>query len=210
MRKLFFSITLFATCFGLKAQDGKLIQQVNFNTGRTFSSFLYKNADGNKDENLSYRSGNTYNLSIGLGFGSKHVLRPEIQYSELGAKSSFLDAPVDWKLNYLGVGASYLFKVIDKETISLSPGAIIGYDYLLKGEQTIGSARYNLNENDALKAWDLNAGLLLNSRFKVTESLYLNFEYRFNIGLNQIEKQDQGEKSKNIGHRALIGLSFNL
>jgi hypothetical protein len=28
--------------------------------------------------------------------------------------------------------------------------------------------------------------------------------------LNQIEKQDQGEKSKNIGHRALVGLSFNL
>jgi hypothetical protein len=28
--------------------------------------------------------------------------------------------------------------------------------------------------------------------------------------LNQIEKQDQGEKSKNIGHKALLGLSFNL
>jgi hypothetical protein len=30
------------------------------------------------------------------------------------------------------------------------------------------------------------------------------------MGLNQIEKQDQGEKSKNIGHKALLGLSFNL
>lgn len=210
MRKLILSITLFVTCYGLKAQDGKLIQQVNFNAGRTFSSFLFEDEDGNKDQNLSYRSGNTYNLSIGLGFGTKHLVRPEILYSELGAKSSFLDAPVDWKLNYLGVGASYLFKIIDKETISLSPGAMIGYDYLLRGEQTIGSARYNLAENDALKAWDLNAGLLLNSRFKVTESLFLNFEYRFNLGLNQIEKQDQGEKSRNIGHRALIGLSFNL
>jgi hypothetical protein len=201
---------LFASCFGLKAQDGKLIQQVNFNAGKSFSSFLYKDANGNKDENLSYHSGNSYNLSVGLGFGSKHLVRPEIQYSELGAKSSFLDAPVDWKLNYLGVGASYLYKLLNKETISLSPGIIVGYDYLLKGEQTVGNTRYNLTENDALKAWDLNAGLLLNSRFKVTESLYLNFEYRFNMGLNQIEKQDQGEKSKNIGHRALLGLSFNL
>jgi hypothetical protein len=210
MNKLFFSITLFAISFGFKAQDGKLLQQINFNAGKTFSSFMYRDANGNKDENLSYRSGNTYNLSIGLGFGSKHVLRPEIIYSELGAKSSTLDIPVDWKLNYIGVGVSYLFNFINKESISLSPGAIIGYDYLLKGEQTIGSARYNLNEIDALKVWDLNAGLLLNSRFKVTESLYLNFEYRFNMGLNQIEKQDQGEKSKNIGHRALIGVSFNL
>jgi|688.fasta_scaffold127371_3 hypothetical protein len=210
MRKLLLSLTMFSICFGLEAQNGKLLQQVNFNLGRTFSNFLYKDANGNKDENLSYRSGNTYNLSVGLGFGAKHLLRSEFQYSELGAQSSFLDAPVDWKLNYLGVGASYLFKVINKETISLSPGVIVGYDYLLKGEQTVGGTRYNLNQNDALKAWDLNAGLLLNSRFKVTETLYLNFEYRFNMGLNQIEKQDKGEKTKNIGHKALMGLSFNL
>jgi hypothetical protein len=210
MKKIIFSLSLLALGFGSKAQEGKLVQQVNFNVGKSFSSFLYKDANGNKDENLGYRSGNTYNLCVGLGFGSKHLVRPEIQYSELGAKSSFLDAPVDWKLNYLGVGASYLYKVLNKETISLSPGVNIGYDYLLKGEKIVGSTRYNLNQNDALKAWDLNAGLLLNSHFKVTESLYLNFEYRFNMGLNQIEKQDQGEKSKNIGHKALLGLSFNL
>jgi hypothetical protein len=210
MKKIILSLSLLVLGFGSKAQDVKRIQQVNFNVGKTFSSFLYKDTNGNKDENLSYRSGNSYNLSIGLGFGSKHLLRPEIQYSEMGAKSSFLDAPVDWKLNYLGVGASYLYKLLNKETISLSPGVIVGYDYLLKGEQTVGITRYDLNQNDALKIWDLNAGLLLNSRFKVTESLYVNFEYRFNIGLNQIEKQDQGEKSKNIGHKALLGLSFNL
>ena len=210
MKKTIFSLSLLALSFGSKAQDGKLVQQVNFNVGKSFSSFLYKDANGNKDENLSYRSGNTYNLSVGLGFGAKHLLRPEIQYSEMGAKSSFLDAPVDWKLNYLGVGAGYLFKLLNKESISLSPGVIVGYDYLLKGEQTIGSTRYNLYQNGALKVWDINAGLMLNSRFKVTESLYLNFEYRFNMGLNQIEKQDQGEKSKNIGHKALVGLSFNL
>jgi hypothetical protein len=210
MKKILFSFSLLALGFSSKAQEGKLIQQVNFNAGKSFSSFLYKDADGNKDENLGYRSGNTYNLNLALALGSKLVLRPEIQYSELGAKSTFLDAPVDWKLNYVGVGAGCLYKVLNKETISLSPGVIVGYDYLLKGEQTVGTTRYNLNQNDALKAWDLNAGLLLNSRFKVTESLYLNFEYRFNMGLNQIEKQDQGEKSKNIGHKALLGLSFNL
>jgi hypothetical protein len=210
MKKILFTLSILAFSLSAQAQDGKLVQQVNFNIGKTFSSFLYKDVIGNKDENLGYRSGNTYNLSIGLGFGSKHLVRPEIQYSEMGAKSSFLDAPVDWKLNYLGIGATYLHKLLNKETISLSPGVIVGYDYLLKGEQTVGSTRYNLNQNDALKAWDLNAGLLLNSRFKVTESLYLNFEYRFNMGLNQIEKQDQGEKSKNIGHKALLGLSFNL
>jgi hypothetical protein len=210
MKKIILSFSILVLSFGSKAQDKKLVREVNFNVGKSFSSFLYKDSNGNEDENLSYRLGNTYNLSIGLGFGSKHLLRPEIQYSEMGAKSSFLDAPIDWKLNYLGVGAGYLYNLLNKETISLSPGVIVGYEYLLKGEQTVGNTRYDLNQLDAIKTWDLNAGLLLNSRFKVTESLYLNFEYRFNIGLNQIENQDQGEKSKNIGHKALLGLSFNL
>jgi len=210
MRRIFLLVTLFAVCFSLNAQDGKLIQQVNINVGKTLSSFLYKDANGNKDENLGFRSGNTYNLSLDLGFGLKHLLRPEIIYSELGAKSTFMDVLVDWKLNYFGVGAGYLYKYIEKESISVSPGAIIGYDYLLKGEQTIGSARYNLKKNDALKTWDFSLGFLLNSRFKLTESFYLNFEYRFNMGLNQIEKQDKGEKSKNIGHKALLGLSYKL
>jgi len=43
----------------------------------------------------------------------------------------------------------------------------------------------------------------------VTETLYLQFEYRFGIGLNQIEK-DAGEKTRNISNTALIGLSFKL
>ena len=52
MRKLVLSITLFAISFGFKAQDGKLLQQINFNAGKSFSSFVYKDANGNKDENL--------------------------------------------------------------------------------------------------------------------------------------------------------------
>ena len=210
MNKIIFSLSLLILSFGANAQEAKLIQQVNFNAGKSFSGFLYKDANGNKDENLDFRSGNSYNLSVGLGFGAEHLVRPEIHYSEMGAKSSFLDIPIDWKLNYLGIGASYLYKVLYNESITLSPGLNISSDFLLKAEQTVGSARYNLLENDALKAWDLNAGLILNSRFKVIESLFLSFEYRFQMGLNQIEKKDEGEKSRNLGHKILLGLSFNI
>ena len=112
MKKILFTLSIITFSLSAKAQDGKLVQQVNLNVGKSLSSFLYKDAAGNKDSNLVYRVGNTYNLSVGLGFGSKHLVRPEIQYSELGAKSSFLDAPIDWRLNYLGVGASYLFKLL--------------------------------------------------------------------------------------------------
>ncbi|MFN5182665.1 MAG: hypothetical protein ACK5D5_06540 [Bacteroidota bacterium] len=210
MKRIFFSLLLISSFLIITAQEDKMLQQVNFNVGKTFSSFNYQDANGNKDENLSYASGNTYALSVGLGFGKKHLLRPEIIYSELGANSKFLSTPITWRLNYLGFSTAYLFKILQKETISISPGLILGYDYLLSGEQNMGSINYNLKESDIIKTWDINAGLLVNSRFKVTESMSLSFEYRFNMGLNQIEQRDEGEKTKNIAHRALIGLSFKL
>ena len=190
--------------------ENKLLQQVNFSAGKTFTTFNFLDNDGKKSDQLSYTSGNTYALSLGLVFGRRHVFRPELLFSEAGAKSEFLDAPINWKLTYLGVGTGYLFKVINKDNFSLSPGIIVGYDYLMKGEQTVGTERYNLVESKILKNWDLNGGVLLNSSFKLTRTMCLNFEYRFNVGFNQIEKKDEGEHTRNLGHKAILGLSFNL
>jgi hypothetical protein len=192
------------------AQDSKLIQHLNFSYGKTFTGFQYENDLGQEDENLTFTNGNAYAISLGMRIGKRHLLRPEILYSEAGAKSEFLNDPISWKLNYLGVGASYLFHVFNLPNFSISPGVIIGYDYLLKGEQNIGEISYDLKETDALKTWDLNAGALISGRFKVTESLSIIAEYRYNLGLNQIEKKDEGERTKNFAHKALIGLSFNI
>lgn len=210
MKKILLSLCLIALSFGSKAQKARSAHQLNFNAGKTFSSFLFTDTSGKRSDNLRYRMGTTYSLNLGLALGKRHILRPEVQYCELGAILPSSEAPVEWKLNYLGIGTGYLCKLTKNDTISLALGALISYDYLLKGEQTIGDTSYDLQQQKALKEWDLNAGVLLSSRFRVTQTFSLNFEYRFNMGLNQLEKQDQGEQTKNIGHKALVGLSFTL
>jgi hypothetical protein len=40
MKRIIFSLSLLALGFGSKAQEGKLVQQVNFNAGKSFYSFL--------------------------------------------------------------------------------------------------------------------------------------------------------------------------
>jgi hypothetical protein len=210
MKKILIYTLLIFLIPEIKAQQKKALENISFYSGKTFSSFIYKDKSGNKDNNLSYTSGNTYGLSVGLNIGKKHLIRPEIVYSELGASSEFLSIPINWRLNYLGVSTGYLYKALDKKGISLSPGLIIGYDYLLKGEQLNGNTKYNLKQNDILKAWDISTGLILNNQINITKSLNVSFEYRFNIGLNQIENQDKGEKTRNISHRLLVGLSYKL
>jgi hypothetical protein len=210
MKKLFVLFALIGLSFASSAQDKFVISQVNFNAGKTFSTFLYEDINSQKDTNISYTSGNSYALNIGMNLGAKHLMRAEINYSELGAKSRFLNDQLNWKLNYLGFGVHYIFHLLQSTSYSLSTGAIISFDYLLKGEQNVGDLSYNLKETDALKTWNLSSAALLNGRFKVTESLSIMAEYRFGIGINQIEKKDLGEKTRNLSHKVLIGLSFNI
>jgi hypothetical protein len=144
-----------------------------------------------------------------LELAPKHFLRPEVNYYQAGAKSDIDNLALTWRLNYLGLGCGYAYKVLSLKTISLSTGASFGLDFITKGEQTIGNERYSITENNVLKRLNVGTNLFANAQFKVTETLYLQFEYRFGIGLNQIEK-DSGEKTRNIGNTALIGLSFKL
>jgi hypothetical protein len=115
-------------------------------------------------------------------------------------------------LNYIGAGLGYLYIAIEKESFSLSPGFILNANYMMNGEQMIGSNSYNITEQDLLKPFDLVASLTLNSRFKVTDNLYINFDYRYGFGLIDVENVagDENEKTRNMGHIASLGLSFNL
>ena len=70
------------------AQDKKCLTQVNFNIGKTFTSFIYEDAEGNANENLSYRSGVSYGLNLGFQLGNKHILSPELLYQQSGVKST--------------------------------------------------------------------------------------------------------------------------
>ena len=207
MRKKIFLYAILISTAVVKAQ---MLQQFNLNFGKQYSSFLYSDANGNTDTNLTYRSGNFYAASVGLKLNERNFLRPEINFVEAGAQSEFLETPIYYNLNYLGMNCSYLFSLLNKERFSLSTGASLGFDYLLKGEQLVGNTRYNLKENNALKTWDMNCAALTSGRFMATENLFLVCEYRFRYGLNQIEKADASEKTHNIGHLITLGLSFNL
>ena len=173
---------------------------------------MYEDSEGNANENLSYRSGSSYSLNLGFKIGTKHMLRPEVIYQQSGAKSTVNNAPVEWSLNYIGAGLGYFYIALEKESFSLSPGLVLNANYMMSGEQTIGTNRFNITEQDLLKPFDLMASLTLNSRFKVTDNLYINFDYRYGFGLMDIEniEGDENEKTRNMGHLASLGLSFNL
>jgi len=199
---LFASFSLFSF-----AQNKIKVDEVNFLVGKNNTKFLY--AFGSETKPTQWVNGNSYSLNVNLELAPNHFLRPEVNYYQAGAKSSLDNLALGWKLNYLGLGCGYAYKVLSLKTILLSAGASLGLDFMTNGEQTIGNERYNITETELLKRLNVGSNLFANVKFKVTETLYLQFEYRLGFGLNQIEK-DSGEKTRNISNTAFIGLSFKL
>ncbi len=189
------------------AQHKVKADEINFLVGKNTTKFLYE--FGSETKPTQWVNGNSYSLNVNLELAPKHYLRPEVNYYQAGAKSSFDNLALGWKLNYLGFGCGYAYKLLSLKTISLYTGASFGLDFMTKGDQTIGNERYSITDNEALKRVNIGSNVFANAKFKVTETLYLQFEYRFGVGLNQIEK-DSGEKTRNITNSAFIGLSFKL
>jgi opacity protein-like surface antigen len=183
------------------------VDEINFLIGKNTTKFLY--AFGSETKPTQWINDNSYSLNVNFALAPKHFLRPEVNYYQAGAKSNVDNLALAWRLNYLGLGCGYAYKALSLKTISVSTGVSFGLDFMTKGEQTIGNERYSITESDILKRLNVGTSLFANAQIKVTEALYLQFEYRFGIGLNQIEK-DVGEKTRNISNTALIGLSFKL
>ena len=205
MKAILLSIILFGSSPIFSQKDVRL----NLFYGKNATNFIFK--EGLTNKATKYAFGDYYALNLGIKVAPKYVIRPEINYYQAGAKSSYNEISLNWKLNYVGVGCAYLGRIVGKDSsmFNLSTGAFFSLDYLLKGSQGIGTTNYNIIQENSLERHNITSALLLNGTYKVTESLFLNFEYRFNFGLNNIEK-DQNEKTRNIGNTGAIGISFKL
>lgn len=194
------------------AQDEKCLTQLNINFGKTFTTFIYGNNSADADLNIDYTTGNSYAVDLGFKLGDKHMLHPEVRYQQYGAQSAVNNTPISWRLNYIGGGLGYFYSAFTTDFMSIAPGIVVNANYMISGEQTFGTSRFDVKEDELLKPVDVVTSIALNSRFKVTEYLFINFEYRLGIGLTEIENENgnNDEKTRNLGHIAALGLSFNL
>jgi hypothetical protein len=214
MRINSFILFLSLVCF-THAQEKLTPAEFNLSGGRTFSSFLFTDSDGNKDQKFNLTGGNTYGVNMAFRVKSKHFIRPELLIHQAGATTVYGGNEVNWKLNYAAFNLAYLFRFVNEENrfrFSLQTGASIGIDYLVNGNQTINKLSYDLRDTEAFKPMDLTASFILNGKYNITQSFHAGIEYRFGLGLLQIENSDAefGQSTRNIGHYAMFNLGFKI
>lgn len=200
-------LTLMAALFFLKANAQN---QLHVKSGKTFSTFMFRNSEKTKDESLNHITNNFFGMSYDMHFGKLQVLRPEVSYREAGARSVLNNQKLSWKLNYLDINMAYMLKILDFEKIKLYQGVAPGMGILLAGEQFIGQEYHDLKAEKSLKNIDYGVNFILTSKIKILDNVFLSIEYRYGLGIYQIEsnKNQSTQTSRNRFHGVIFGLAL--
>ncbi len=163
-------------------------------------------------EGIDFKSRFGFNAGgfVEIKFSEKFALQPEILYSTQGAKVKNFDLDVDgigtvnadvaFNLAYINVPV--MFKYFAAEKFSLEAGPQIGF--LVSAEtktkvEGYGSSKVDIKDNFE----SIDFGLNLGAGYDFTENLSVGA--RYNLGLANIAKTEEGDDSK--VHNGVFSLS---
>ncbi|PKR80042.1 hypothetical protein CW751_11785 [Brumimicrobium salinarum] len=207
MKKLFvivalaFSSMTMAQSFGLKT--------INLVGGKQFSTFAFKNSNDEKDKTLKYQMYNAFGANA-VFKNERHMIRPELMFRQAGARTTFNEVQINWKMNYLNLNVGYLYSILDGRVFSIQPGVAISAGYMLNGEQEIGQTRLDIVEEESMTRFEVGAIGMVNASAQITPTFSIGLEYRFGIGLNHIENDINDQITRNLYHGAMLNLGFSL
>jgi hypothetical protein len=185
------------------------LTSIQLTGGKNYSSFVFRNSAAEKDEYLSFVGLNNYGASMELTAG-RHVLRPELMFRQAGAESESDGLALSWRMNYLDLNLGYMYRLVETSDFSISPGVALGGGYMLNGFQYIGETRYSITDSEALKPFDIGFQAFTNFRAQVSPNFSVALEYRFGLGITQIENDATPQTTRNIYHAALLSLGYTL
>ena len=175
---------------------------------QSFSTFKYKSSTGEKDEFIDSEVKSGTSIGYNLDLPSVLDLRMDLSLLNLGARAAYDNLPIKWDLNYINFSTNFGVRL--KESI-FQPYALAGpyISYLYKGSQEIDGLYYNIRTIKAIKKIDLGANILYGLNFNFSKDFMLFIEGRHTIGLNQIEKEDDGQSLYNRSFSILVGVKLN-
>jgi len=212
MRKyLFFTLLLFP--FLLNAQS------VSLDCGKSSSSFMYKDSNGDELDNLTNKWGDILSIRYTHPLSDKFDVGLGLQKNEYGARSLDLENNLSWDISYFGInlGFDYTFDLLKMQEDSLASNnrllsAVINtsfsHSWLTKGIQKIDDRVYDLKEydgnfNNLLKV-QIGVGLL----YSLNDNTSLSLKYSMHRGLSNMETDDQ--ELYLFAHHILLGIVIDL
>lgn len=188
-------------------------QQIYLETGKSSSSFDYKNSQGERLDNLQASNHQFMSLGYKDNINSKETLYGFLgaSYAGYGAVGSdnTLNGIMEWDVNYLELHAGLDFNVFAIKNSAFYLKGVFSTGFLLQGTQNLNSEIINLKNaddfNKTMFSFKAGAGFL----HPVSDELSFYVQYLFGKSLNQSGNNDYESlriESHNISFGALIAL----
>lgn len=186
-------------------------QQIYLETGKTSSSFDYKDSQGASIENLQ-SSDHTF-ITMGYRTVMMKKLKPSIGvgyfgYGAIGSDNT-IDGIMEWDANFLelNLGLDFSLFKIKKTEFYLKGSFSTGF--LMRGTQSLNNEIINLKNVDdfdkAMISFKSGAGLL----FPVSDDLSFYAQYMFGKSINQSGDSDY-ESLRIRSHNISFGVLINI
>lgn len=218
MQKITLVIGVLLLTFSLNAQ------QLNFELGKTISSFIYKNSENLELNNLNGSTNNHLGIDWKAPFRkSDFYFISGLSYNKYGTKGSdsILFNYYDWELNYVGVnmGLGYEFfkadAYFDVNNINKQQGFTfytqlsISSDFLVQGTQTINEQVYNLIGVEQFDKPFIFANAGIGIIYYASKTISANAQYMAGRSL-PIFNSESNEKLDFFTHTVCLGFFINL
>ena len=189
-------------------------QQIYLETGKTISSFEYRNSNYETLDNLQSSNHTYVNIGYRRPFYYDKGVFININasyngYGAIGSDRSF-DNYFEWDLSYLGVNVLFDFELFTPGNFIFIAKAGASMEFLVQGSQTINNQVYNLSGEDDFDnpLYFLKGGLGI--QYKVSETITVFNQYMYGYG--GTFERIQGNlniKTHNFGLGLLINISKN-
>src|SRR5690606_14999757 len=188
-------------------------QQVYLETGKSSSSFDYKNSQGERLDNLQAANYQFMSLGYKDNINSMETLHGSlgVSYAGYGAvgSDSTLNGIMEWDVNYLELHAGLDFNLFAIKNSAFYLKGVFSTGFLLQGTQNVNNEIINLKHADdfdkTMFSFKAGAGFL----HPVSDELSFYVQYLFGKSLNQSGNNDYESlriESHNISFGALIAL----
>jgi opacity protein-like surface antigen len=199
MKKVLLTIAMVAAGFTANAQDVKF----GVKAGMNFASL-----NGNKEVTSTFKDSRT-SFHIGamaeISISEKFSFQPELLYSVQGASANSFqgtEADVTFKLDYITM--PLMAKYYVSEGFSLEAGPQLAFNTTSKIKAEANGQEATEDMKDETNGFDL--GLNFGLGYKLENGL--NFSTRYNLGLSDIVKDNEGDAVKNGVFQVSVGYFF--
>jgi len=190
-------------------------QQLLFETGKSITSFDYKNSQGNGLENLQSTTQNY----ITVGYRTRafvdrlHVLGG-INYNSYGAIGSdnTLGNFMEWQTSYIGTYIGFDFKVFNIKKMQFYIKSTLSLEFIIQGTQTLNNTVYNLvNANNFDKTnLFLRGGVVVDYPISKSTKFFIQYMGGKSKQLRDGVVNSNSEKLRLVTRNIGFGLLINL